>query len=209
MAYGGQYRGDRRDRHEGGGGRHGGHQGGGYGGGHHGHQHHGGRGRGLPLSELDPALTEISRKVIGCAIEVHKALGPGYDRDTYMTAMKHELQKQNVAHDTNAAFDVIYDGQKIGSVTPDLYLGERFLLMLIARPGEIGGWERSVLRAQLRSADLELGLIMNFAERRLTDGLVRVLNPDKLNLHRREEEEEDLDDDDEYEDDDDETDAED
>ncbi|TVQ61968.1 MAG: GxxExxY protein [Phycisphaerales bacterium] len=190
MAYGGQ----RDHRREGG--RHG----------HHGGGHHGGR-RGLPLSELDPALTEISRKVIGCAIEVHKAMGPGYDRDTYMTAMQHELKKQDVAYDTKAKFDVVYDGKKIGSVTPDLYLGERFLLMVIARPGEIGGWERSVLRAQLRSADLELGLIMNFAERRLTDGLVRVLNPDKLNLNRRDEEEDDEDleddDDEEYEDDED------
>ncbi len=38
-------------------------------------------GRGVPLSELDPALTEVSRKLIGAAIEVHKKLGPGFDRD--------------------------------------------------------------------------------------------------------------------------------
>ncbi len=65
---------------------------------------------------------------------------------------------------------------------------------LMARPGEIGSYERSSVRAQLRAADLELGLIINFCERRLKDGLVRVLNPDKLNAMRG--------DDEEYEDDD-------
>ncbi len=40
------------------------------------------------------------------------------------------------------------------------------------------------LRGQLKAADLDLGLIINFAERRLKDGLVRVLNIDKINFER-------------------------
>jgi hypothetical protein len=56
----------------------------------------------------------------------------------------------------------------------------------MARPGEIGGYERAALRSRLRVADVELGLIINFGERRLKDGLVRVLNPDKLNANRGE-----------------------
>ena len=54
------------------------------------------------------------------------------------------------------------------------------------RDREIGSHERNALRAQLRAADVELGLIINFGERRLKDGLVRVLNPDKLNEMRGE-----------------------
>jgi len=47
------------------------------------------------------------------------------------------------------------------------------------------GFDRTVLRSQLRAADLELGLIINFHRRRLKDGgLVRVLNPDKLEALR-------------------------
>jgi len=144
--------------------------------------------RGTPLSDLDPALTEISRRVIGCAIEVHKGLGPGYGRDVYVTALRQELDANDIGYAIDEAFDVEYDDKKVGQTTADMYVGDRFLLMLLARPGEIGSYERSQLRAQLRAADLELGLVINFAERRLKDGLVRVLNPDKLNAMRDAEE---------------------
>ena len=127
----------------------------------------GGRGnrdrRGVPLSDLDPALTEMSRSVIGCAIEVHKILGPGYEPDVYLKALCLAL-----------------DGDIVGQTVATLYVGERFLVEVLARTGEVGSGERSKLRAQLRAADSELGLIINFGERRLKDGLVRVINLDKL-----------------------------
>jgi GxxExxY protein len=187
----------------------GGHQGGGYGGhgGHGGGQGgHGGGGfgrrddrdnhdrRGVPLSELDPALTEMSRKVIGCAIEVHKLLGPGYSREIYLKALCLEMDSEELSYKIDHAFDVDFDGDIVGQTVATLYVGERFLVEVLARVGEVGTAERTQLRAQLRSADTELGLIINFGERRLKDGLVRVLNPDKLNPQD--------DDDDEYEDDD-------
>lgn len=196
---GGGHGGGRRD-----GGGYGG-QGGGYGGGYGGHG--GGRGdrsndrgdregnrRGTPLSDLDPALTDMSRRMIGCAIEVHKALGPGFSESCYINALKIEMNKAGLKYKLNHAFDVVYAGEKVGTAECDLYVEDRFVVDLMARPGEIGSYERSSLRAQLRAADLELGLIINFCERRLKDGLVRVLNPDKLNAMRGDE--------DEYEDDD-------
>ena len=77
---------DRGDR---GRGRHGGGRGGGRGG----YRRDDRRG-GMPLSELDPELTDMSRKVIGCAIEVHKALGPGYPVEVYVNALKGELDSE-------------------------------------------------------------------------------------------------------------------
>ncbi len=137
--------------------------------------------RGTPLSELDPALTEVSRKVIGCAIEVHMELGPGYDESVYLNALKVELEREGVTYQVAHAFDVFFDEHVVGKTVADLWVADRFIVEVMARPGEIGGYERAALRAQLRAADVELGLIINFGERRLKDGLVRVLNPDKLN----------------------------
>jgi GxxExxY protein len=144
-------------------------------------QNHAGRGRrSTPLSDLDPALTEISRKVIGCAIETHKELGPGYPLDIYRKALLYELKHEEVAFEENKAYEVEFDGEVIGSVTADLYAGDRFLVKIMAESYEVGGKERNELRATLRAAELELGLIINFGQRRLKDGLVRVLNPDAL-----------------------------
>ncbi len=161
----------------------GGHHGGGRGRGrgHGGHGGHGGHDRqGIPLSALDPELTDISRRVIGCAIEVHKALGPGLPIETYNKALQIEMKEAGIEHTADRKIDVKYQDQLVGQVTASLFVEDRFIVDLVARPGEVGTGERLQTRAKLRALELELGLIINFAQRRLKDGLVRVLNPDQL-----------------------------
>lgn len=136
--------------------------------------------RGVPLSELDPALTDVSRKVIGCSIEVHKTLGPGYDESVYAAALQDDLRGLGVSFKVNHAIDVRYKDRVVGKVVADLFVEDKFIVELLARPGEVTGADRQALRAQLVAADLTLGLVINFAERRLKDGLVRVLNIEKI-----------------------------
>jgi GxxExxY protein len=190
---------------------------GGHGGDRGGRRDGGQRRRGTPLSELDPKLTELSRRLIGAAIEVHKELGPGYSRDIYLKALELEMGDEEISYTKNQTFDVLFGDDVIGTVSCDLYVSDRFLVQVMAEQREVRPHERTALRADLRAADLELGLIINFGERRLKDGLVRVLNPDKLNeLHGHRDESDDESEDeyddegedgDEYEDDDDETDG--
>jgi GxxExxY protein len=142
------------------------------------------RGRGTPLSDLDPALTDVSRRVIGAAIEVHRALGPGFPESAYTKALCMELDAGSIAYKVGAALPIMYKDKEIGTTPADLFVDNRFIVEVMAHTGEVGSAERSTLRAQLRAADVELGLIINFGERRLKDGLVRVLNPDKLNAMR-------------------------
>jgi GxxExxY protein len=134
----------------------------------------------VPLSELDPALTETSRKLIGASIEVHKALGPGYDKATYQKAIETELDALGVQYKTNHAIPVIYRGKQVGTRVADILIENRFIADFYAQHREIGASERTGMRAALIAADMELGLIINFSERRLKDGLVRVLNPNKF-----------------------------
>jgi GxxExxY protein len=136
--------------------------------------------RGIPLSALDAATTESSRKLIGAAIEVHKALGPGYDATAYANALKIELADAGVVVKHGHQVDVMYKGKKISETSTDLCIDSRFFVDVLARPGQISTFERLALRAKLKASDLELGLIINFAERRLKDGLVRVVNIEKI-----------------------------
>ncbi|MFI4881395.1 MAG: GxxExxY protein [Phycisphaerales bacterium JB064] len=191
-----------RGGHGGGRGRggHGGHGGGRGGGGrHHNHDR-----QGIPLSALDPELTDISRRVIGCAIEVHKALGPGLPIELYNKALQIEMKEAGIEHTADRKIDVKYQDKLVGQVTASLFVEDRFIVDLVARPGEVGTGERLQTRAKLRALELELGLIINFAQRRLKDGLVRVLNPDQLKelLEERQKAEDEYEDDDEYEDED-------
>lgn len=141
----------------------------------------------LRNEELDPELTEVSRKVIGCAIEIHTALGPGFSRESYEQALSLELNEEGVSHQTAHTFPLDYKGTNIGEHRVGLYVNDRFVVIVLAEDREVSGFDRTALRAQLRAADLELGLIINFHRRRLKDGgLVRVLNPDKLEALRGE-----------------------
>ncbi len=138
----------------------------------------------VPIEDLDPQLTNVSRQVIGFAIEIHKALGPGFDQGIYEKALTLELDKAGIKHRLHHAVPVKYHGQTVGEHKLGLFVDDRFVVEVMAVGREIDGLDRTRLRAQLRAADLELGLIINFGERRLKDGLVRVLNPDKLNAMR-------------------------
>lgn len=144
----------------------------------------------LKNEELDPALTEVSRKVIGCAIELHTTLGPGFDRTVYENALSHELKQLGVKHAAGHVFPINYKGSRIGDHRVSLFVDDRFIVQVVNADREIDGFDRTAVRAQLRAADLELGLILNFHRRRLKDGgLVRVLNPDKLDSLRGEHDE--------------------
>ena len=66
---------------------------------HHHRENRDNRGRrSTQLSDLDPALTDLSRRTIGCAIEVHKELGPGYPLEIYLNALKIEFRDSSSFH---------------------------------------------------------------------------------------------------------------
>ncbi|XHC25754.1 GxxExxY protein [Phycisphaerales bacterium ac7] len=104
----------------------------------------------LRNDELDPALTEVSRKVIGCAIDIHKALGPGFDASVYERALSIELKDCGVDHDLHYSFPIHYGGQDIGHHSVSLFVDERFVVQVMASDCEVSGYDRTVLRSQLR-----------------------------------------------------------
>ncbi len=173
----------------------GGQGGGGYGGGGGGRGDGGGRGgdgggrgerRGIPLSDLDPALTAVSHKVIGCARDVHMNLGPGYAESVYIEALKHEFTAQGIPFEVAKTFTVRYKDAAVGQIIADFIIDGKFVLEVMCEFRDVSSGDRASLRAQLKASDLTLGLITNFAGRRLTDGLVRVLNVDKIRAERGE-----------------------
>lgn len=175
----------------------------------------------LRNDELDPALSEISSRVIGCAIEVHKQIGPGFALEVYENAMAKALTAAGVSYKMGHHFPILFNGEKVGETRVSFYVDERFIVQIINENREIDGLDRTVLRSILRVAELGLAVGLSFALGRMKNGgLVRVLNPDKLDEIRaadapRHDDSDEYDDeyedeyDDEYEDDEDDEDDED
>src|SRR6185295_13016352 len=70
------------------------------------------------------ALKQLTEQIIGCAIEVHKQLGPGLLEGTYEAALCIELQNAGVNFVRQPIFPVVYKGQPIGEYRLDLIVGD-------------------------------------------------------------------------------------
>ena len=109
-------------------------------------------------------INEITEKIIGCAIEVHRHLGPGLLEATYESAMCIELQEAGLKFRCQPIFPAVYKGKTIGEYRPDLLVEDSVVV-------EIKSVERfdKVFEAQvltyLRITSARVGLLINFHSR--------------------------------------------
>jgi GxxExxY protein len=126
------------------------------------------------LRDVPSHLNELSRRVIGAAIEVHRRLGPGFLEGVYEEAMALELRCQGVPFQRQVTLPVTYRDQLVGESRLDLLVDEELVVELKAVEAF-----RQVHRAQvlsyLRAGSFQLGLIINFNVGVLIDGVRRVI----------------------------------
>lgn len=124
-----------------------------------------------PVKE-STALKQLTERIIGCAIEVHRQLGPGLLEGTYEAALCIELNNADLNHVRQPIFPVVYKGQTIGEYRLDLIVDDAVIV-------EIKSVERfdPIFAAQvltyLRVTGKKVGLLMNFNSRLLRDGIKR------------------------------------
>jgi GxxExxY protein len=123
---------------------------------------------------------EISERIIGAAIEVHKYYGPGLVEQVYEEALCHEFTLRGIRFERQKQVPIYYKGVKLGlPVRLDLIVEEKVIVDLKAKD-EVTHFDRSKLLSYLRLSSLKLGLIINFHEIVLKDGISRVVNGLKL-----------------------------
>jgi GxxExxY protein len=116
----------------------------------------------------------VSNKVIGCAIEVHRVLGAGLLESAYQTALCVELAQSGVRFTRQQKHLLEYRGVIVGEYFPDLVVEDTVVVEI-----------KSVLRMEsvftaqlltyLRITGLHVGLILNFNNNVLKDGIKRVV----------------------------------
>jgi len=118
------------------------------------------------LSENDLVHSELTRAVIGAAMEVHSNLGPGFLESVYEAAMAIEFDIIRAPYERQKSIPVMYKGEKAKDFFCDLLVGENVLVELKALKAITGVEEAQVLN-YLKATGLKVGLLINFGEQSL------------------------------------------
>lgn len=121
-------------------------------------------------------LNDLSGAIIGGAVEVHKRLGPGLLESAYRKCLAYELRKRGFEVAEELPVSVVYDDVKIDcGFRADLVVNELVVVELKAKT-KFHPIDEAQLISYLRLLDLRLGLLINFHQKKLTDGVKRVVN---------------------------------
>ena len=118
------------------------------------------------MSERDLIHSELTRTVIGAAMEVHSNLGHGFLESVYEAAMAIEFNLQKVPYERQKAISVIYKGEKAKDFFCDFLVGEKVMVELKALKAVTSVEEAQMLN-YLKATGLQVGLLINFGEQSL------------------------------------------
>jgi GxxExxY protein len=110
---------------------------------------------------------ELTGKIIGAAIEVHRQLGPGFIESFYENALVYELRKRGLKVEQQLEVPIIYDGNiEVGKHRLDLLVEGEIVIDLKAI-SELLDVHFAIVKSQLRAIKREHGLLLNFAKVKL------------------------------------------
>ncbi len=119
---------------------------------------------------------ELAHLIIGKAIDIHKILGPGLDKQTYIDCLKYELEQDGLSYEQNKSIDFQYKSISLNHVyTLDFVISNQVVIEIATSP-DISEVEIQRLLKMIRVNDYKLGLIINFNSTLLKNGIRRVSN---------------------------------
>lgn len=131
---------------------------------------------GIQISNsLDHEMEELLYRIIGAAIEVHRVLGPGYLEKVYESALALELDMIGLRFKTQVPVSIIYKNHHISGQVLDMIVEEKVILELKA-VDQLHSMHQAQLLSYLKSTALPAGLLINFKEPLLKEGIRRFVN---------------------------------
>ena len=123
------------------------------------------------------ADTDLTRQIIGAAIEVHRLLGPGLLESAYEECLCHKLAIRGLRFQKQKPVPLVYKGTKLDcGFRLDLLVEGRVVVELKSIDG-LGPIHEAVLLTYLRLSGHESGLLINFNVSVLKDGVRRFVMP--------------------------------
>lgn len=119
---------------------------------------------------------EISEKIIGCAKEVHKSLGPGLLESAYLECLYYELQKTGLNVEKQKPLPLIYKEVKLDAGYRLDLIVEGKVIVEVKSVEALNDIHTAQVLTYLKLSGCKLGLLMNFNVIRLVEGLKRLVN---------------------------------
>lgn len=120
-------------------------------------------------------LNLLTKKIIGCAIEVHKELGPGLLESAYEECLSHELSINGIYNERQVPVPIVYKDVKLDLGYRIDILVENEIILELKSVEVLAPIHEAQILTQLKFANKKLGLLMNFNSLRLTDQLKRYI----------------------------------
>ena len=121
-----------------------------------------------------PETERVAHRIIGCAIDVHRVLGPGFKERIYVQAVCLELHSSGLRFEREKEVAVPYKGWQIPGHRVDLIVEGVVLVELKAVP-KIRRLHARQIVSYLKATNLRLGLLINFNVQILKNGIRRVV----------------------------------
>ena len=126
----------------------------------------------VPLSD-----NQITEKIIGAAIEVHRHLGPGLLESAYEECLCYELNQFGLRFQRQVYLPIFYKGIRLASVYRMDLVIEDAVVVEIKASDDVASVHAAQLLTYLKSANMKVGLLINFNVPILKNGLKRVCQP--------------------------------
>ena len=121
-------------------------------------------------------LNELTEKITGAAIKVHRTLGPGFLESVYQAALAYELEKANIPFEKEKALPVPYEDILLEVGFRCDFLIDKRIIVECKSVKEVTPLDHAQLLNYLKITNLTVGLLINFNVRKLTDGIQRIVN---------------------------------
>ncbi len=126
-------------------------------------------------------FSDLTRKIIGCAMTVHSTLGNGFQEVIYQRALEIEMAQQELAFSREHEMDIFYKGYKIGNRRVDFFVEEKIMVEIKAVT-KLEDVHLAQAINYLEAYGLEVGLLLNFGSRSLQ--FKRVMKPNKSHPYK-------------------------
>jgi GxxExxY protein len=118
-------------------------------------------------------INELTEKVIGCAIEVHKSLGPGLLEAAYEQCLAKELNLKGIKFETQAPLPIKYKGMELECGYRVDFLIEKVLIIELKSLEKILDIHKAQILTYMKLSSIKVGLLINFNVKLLKNGIQR------------------------------------